>query len=82
MSEHDLMLVEVGQVLNRVARPHCYDAPLPADVQASAWRLGLACDEQTPREDLVARLWARKRSLSVATQPTWDGPLTTPPNAA
>jgi hypothetical protein len=82
MSEHELMLVEVGQVLNRVARPHRYDAPLPADVQASVWRLGLACDEQTPREDLVARLWARKRSLSVATQPTWDGPRATPPSAA
>jgi hypothetical protein len=38
-------------------------------VQAGVWRLGLACDEQTPREELVARLWARKRSLSLAIQP-------------
>jgi hypothetical protein len=82
MSEHELMLVEVGQVLNQVARPHLCDAPLPADIQASVCRLGLPCDERTPREDLVARLWARKRSLSMANQPTWDGPGTTPPNAA
>jgi hypothetical protein len=82
MSEHELMLVQVGQVLNRIARPHLFNAPLPADVRASVWQLGLPCDEQTPREELVARLWARKRSLSVAIQPTWDGPRTTPPSAA
>jgi hypothetical protein len=82
MSEHELMLVQVGKVLNLVARPHLSDAPLPFDVQASVWRLGLACDRETPREDLVARLWARKRSLSVAIQPRWDGPGTTRPNAA
>jgi hypothetical protein len=82
MSEHELMLVQVGEVLNRVARPHRCDAPLPADVQASVWRLGLACDGQTPLDDLVARLWARKRSLSVAIQPAWDGPGATPPSAA
>ena len=82
MSEHELMLVQVGELLNRVARPHRCDAPLPVDVQASVWRLGLPCDEQTPREELVARLWARKRSLSVAIQPAWDGPQATPPSAA
>jgi hypothetical protein len=76
------MLVQVGQVLNQLARPHLCNAPLPAAVRASVWRLGLPCDELTPREDLVAQLWARKRSLSMANQPRWDGPGTTPPNAA
>jgi hypothetical protein len=82
MSGQELMLVQVGQVLNQVARPHLCHAPLPADVRARVWRLGLSGDERTPREDLVAQLWARKRSLSMANQPTWEGPGTTPPNAA
>ena len=82
MSEHELMLVQVGQVLKRVARPYLCDAPLPVDLQASVSRLGLACDEKTPREELVARLWASKRSLCLAIQPTWDGPGASPPNAA
>ncbi|MDQ2942465.1 MAG: hypothetical protein M3R21_02190 [Candidatus Dormibacteraeota bacterium] len=82
MSEHELMLAQVGQVLTQVARPYPYDAPLPVDIQARVWRLGLACDELTSREELVARLWARKRSLSLAIQPTWGGPGATPPNAA
>ena len=82
MSEQELMLVQVGQVLQEVARPHSCDAPLPGHVQASLWRLGLPCDELTPREHVVALLWARKRSLSSAVQPTWRGPGATPPNAA
>jgi hypothetical protein len=73
MSEQELMLVQVGQVL---------DAPLPGHVQASLWRLGVPCDELTPREHVVAILWARKRSLSSAVQPPWRGPGATPPNAA
>jgi hypothetical protein len=56
MSEHELMLVQVGHVLNQVARSHLCDAPLPADIRARVWRLGLSCDERTPREDLVAQL--------------------------
>jgi hypothetical protein len=82
MSEQDLMLVQVGQVLQAVARPYSCDAPLPGHVQASLWRLGVPCDDQTPREQVVALLWARKRSLSSAVQPPWRGPGVTPPNAA
>lgn len=82
MSEQELMLIQVGQMLQEVARPHSCDALLPGHVQASLWRLGLPCDEQTPREHVVALLWARKRSLSSAVQPTWRGPGAIPPNAA
>jgi hypothetical protein len=82
MSEQELMLVQVGQVLQAVARPYNCDAPLPGHVQASLWRLGVPCDELTPREQVIALLWARKRSLSSAIQPPWRGPGATPPNAA
>jgi hypothetical protein len=82
MSEQELMLVQVGQALQQVARPYSCDTPLPGHLQASLWRLGVPCNELTPREDVVALLWARKRSLSLAVQPTWRGPGETPPNAA
>lgn len=82
MSEQDLMLVQLGQALNRVARPHQCDEALPGELQTRLWRLGVPCDELTPREQLVARMWARKRRLSLADQPSWGGPGATPPNAA
>ena len=68
------MLVQLGNVLSRVARPHRCDDGLPDDVQATLWDLGLPCSEQTSREELVARLWARKRSLLLTIQPHWGGP--------
>lgn len=80
MSEHELMLVQIGNLLSRVTRPHRSDDALPPDVQAGLWALGFACSERTPREELVARLWARKRSLLVTMQPRWGGPGT--PSAA
>jgi hypothetical protein len=76
------MLVQLGQVLDRVARPHSYDEALPAEVQANLWRLGVPCDAQTPREEVVTLIWARKRNLTLAFQPRWDGPGATPPTAA
>jgi hypothetical protein len=82
MSEHELLLVEVGNLLSRVARPHACDDGLPDDVQAGLWALGLPCGEETSREELVARLWARKRSLLLTVQPGWGGPGITPPSAA
>ena len=82
MSEQELMLVRLGQALDRVARPHRCDEALPGELQANLWRLGVPCDAQTPREELVSLLWARKRNLSLAYQPRWDGPGTTPLNAA
>jgi hypothetical protein len=82
MSEHEMMMAQLGQALQEIARPYSCDAPLPGAVQANLWRLGVRCDEQTPREQLVALLWARKRSLSLADQPIWGGPETRPPNHA
>jgi hypothetical protein len=82
MSEQELMLVQLGQVLDQVARPHRCEDVLPVEIQATLWRLGVPCDELTPRNEVVSLLWARKRNLSLAVQPTWDGPGATPPNAA
>lgn len=82
MSEHERMLVQVGNLLSRVARPHRCDDALPDDVQAGLWELGFPCGEQTSREELITRLWARKRSLLLTMQPEWGGPGVTPPSAA
>jgi hypothetical protein len=81
MSEHERLLVQLADLLALVARPHGCDDALPDEVQASLWKLGFACSEQTSREELIARLWARKRSL-LTMRPGWGGPGVTPPNAA
>ena len=82
MSEHERMLVRVGNLLSRVARPHGCGDGLPDDVQAGLWELGVACGHETSREELITRLWARKRSLMVTLQSGWSGPGITPPTAA
>jgi hypothetical protein len=82
MSEHELMLVQLGELLSRVARPYRCDDVLPGEVQATLWQLGVPCTELTSREELVARLWARKRSLLTTMQRGWSGPGVRPPPAA
>lgn len=82
MSEQQVMLVRLSRALERVARPHRCDEALPADFQANLWRLGVPCDPQMPREELVSLLWARKRNLAPAFEPSWGGPGETPPTAA
>jgi hypothetical protein len=82
MSEHEMMLVQVGEVLSRVARPHRCGDVLPVDVRAALWQLGFPCHELTSREEVIARLWAKKRSLLSTMQPGWGGPGVTPPAAA
>ena len=83
MSEHELMLVQVGDVLAKVARPYSCDDALPGDVRAALWQLGFPVDELTPREEIITRLWAKKRTLLSAMQPGgWGGPSVTPPAAA
>jgi hypothetical protein len=82
MSEHEQTLAQLGDVLSRVARPHRCDDVLPVDVQAMLWQLGFPCTELTSREEVIARLWARKRSLLTAMEPGWGGPGITPPAAA
>jgi hypothetical protein len=66
MSEEQIFQALLGQALSRLARPYRCDEALPADVQANLWRLGFPCNERTPREDLIAELWARKRQMSPA----------------
>ena len=82
MGEQERMLVRLGRILEQIARPHGCDDVLPVDVQTSLWQLGVPCDGFSPRQELVARLWARKRSLLVAMQPEWTGPGINPPSAA
>ena len=82
MSEHELMLVQVGEVLSRLARPYRCEDVLPVDVRAALWQLGFPCNELTSREEVIARLWAKKRSLLSAIRPGWGGPGVTPPAAA
>jgi hypothetical protein len=82
MSDHEEALCRVGQILAQIARPYRVDESLPIDVRTNLWQLGFACNEMTPREELIARLWARKRSLRIMAQPQWGGPGATPPSAA
>ena len=82
MSEHEELLVQLGDVLAKVARPYSADETLPSELRASLWQLGLPCHDFTPREELSAQLWARKRSLQMMVPPTWGGPGTIPPSAA
>lgn len=57
------MLDRLGRLLEQVARPHRCDDVLPAEIRVSLWQEGIPCTELTPREELIPRLWARKRSL-------------------
>ncbi len=82
MSEHEQMLVSLGRVLEQVARPYSCNEALPVGLQDTLWQLGFPCDERTPREELIPRLWARKRSLLSAIGEGWGGPGLTPPTAA
>jgi len=65
-----------------VAHPHRCDDVLPVDVRAALWQLGFPCNELTPREEIISRLWAKKRTLLSSMQPGWGGPGITPPAAA
>ncbi len=82
MSEHERMLAQLGEMLSKIARPHRADDELPLEVRANLCQLGFPCGELTTREELITRLWARKRSLLTAMQPEWGGPGITPPSAA
>jgi hypothetical protein len=82
MSEHERMLVRLGRLLEQIARPHTCNESLPVEIQAGLWQLGFPCNELTPREELILRLWARKRSLMSGFGPELSGPGITPPSAA
>jgi hypothetical protein len=83
MSEHEKMLSRLGEILSQIARPYRVEQALPVDVRTSLWQLGFPCSEQTPREELIERLWARKRTLQLMMPPPQlGGPGATPPAAA
>jgi len=82
MSEHERLLDRLARLLSQVARPHRCDDGLPDEVQSGLWELGFPCSDETSREELVARLWARKRSLLLTMRSEWGGPGVTPPTAA
>ena len=63
MSESERMLMQLGEMLAKIARPYRADDDLPQEVRANLCQLGFPCSELTTREELIARLWARKRSL-------------------
>ena len=77
MSERDRLLIQLGEMLSRIARPYPADAELPMDVRSGLSQLGFPYTELTTREELIARLWACKRSLL-----EWGGTGVTPPSAA
>jgi hypothetical protein len=82
MGEHERMVIRLGKVLEQLARPHGCEEALPAEIRAALWQLGFPCSEMTPREELIPRLWARKRSLLAGIGSEWGGPGLTPPSAA
>lgn len=82
MSEQELMRFQVGRLLSEVARPHRCDETIPLEVRADLWQLGFPCDEAISRKEVIARMWARNRTLQVDLQPTWGGPRPMPPAAA
>ena len=83
VSEHERMLSRLGEMLSMLARPYSVeDDGLPLEVRSGLSQIGFACGELTTREELIGRLWARKRMLMAAMQPQWGGPGVTPPSAA
>ena len=82
MSEQERMLVKLGEVLAQIARPHRVDELIPVELQATLSKIGVSCSELSPRDEVIAQLWARKRSLLMAMQPDWGGPGVKPPHAA
>jgi hypothetical protein len=80
--ERERLLARLSALLSEIARPYSCDEVIPVDVRADLWQLGLACEATTPREDLIAQLWERKRSLQTILIPLWDGPGALPPSAA
>jgi hypothetical protein len=76
------MLDRLGEILSQLSRPHAVDDELPLEVRSGLWQLGFPCTEQTPREELIGRLWARKRMLMAAIPAQWGGGPPITPGAA
>jgi hypothetical protein len=64
VSDQELVLI-LDTALAQVTRPHLSGEPVTPIVRDALHQLGLVCDESTPREDLIAQLWERKRQATV-----------------
>jgi hypothetical protein len=62
--DHELALI-LDAALAEVTRPHRFDEPLTSIVRDALCQLGLACDESTPRIELIAQIWDRKRRATL-----------------
>jgi hypothetical protein len=81
MAGHDHLLEQrLTAALNLVARPYSCGEALALEVQARLWQLGVPCSELTPRDEVVSRLWAKKRGVSPGR--FGPGPSAAPPAAA
>ena len=81
MTQQEHTLATLGVALSQLARPHGCEETLSPRVLGTLKQLGVDCDGLTPRQDLIAELWARKRHLvtafhAVSSQYDW------PPSAA
>lgn len=82
MGEHERLLTQLGEMLSKIARPYPVEDELPHELRSGLCQLGFPCTDVTTREELISRLWARKRMLLAAMQAQWGGPGVTPPSAA
>ena len=65
MSDQELALI-LDTALAEISRPHRCGQPLRPILRDALCELGLMCDESTPRIDLIAQVWARKRQAALA----------------
>ena len=52
------------EALAQITRPHHFDEALTLELRRCLCQLGVPCDEFTPRADLIAQIWAKKRGLA------------------
>ena len=53
------------EALAQITRPHRFNEELTLELRQCLRQLGVPCDEFTPRADLIAQIWAKKRGLSL-----------------
>jgi len=64
VSDQELVLI-LDAALAELTRPHRCDESITPIVRDALCQLGLTCDESTPRADLIAQIWARKRQAAL-----------------
>lgn len=66
MGDPELALI-LDEALAQITRPHRIDRmeeALTIELRQCLCELGMPCDEFTPRADLIAQVWAKKRGLA------------------